>query len=59
MGKINGEGEKQPIPIIQPYGETITCRRCGERKFRFKKDFPFCYECYKEMIRLGELYDER
>ena len=56
--KINGEGIKGPIPVIQPYGETIVCARCNQKKLRSKKDFPYCYECYTEMIRRGELYDE-
>lgn len=56
-GKINGEGMTGPIPVIQAPGETITCRRCGERKVRYKKDFPFCYECYCELVRKGEMVD--
>lgn len=56
-GKINGEGVPGPIPVIQAPGETITCRRCGERKTRYKHDFPFCYECYQIMIETGELVD--
>lgn len=58
MGKINGWGEFSPIPVIQAPGERIVCRRCGQKKTRYKRDFPYCYECYTEMIRRGELYDE-
>lgn len=56
--KINGEGVKGPIPVIQAPAETITCRRCRERKARYKKDFPYCYSCYQEMIRTGEMQDD-
>lgn len=58
-GKINGEGVKGPIPVIQAPGETIICRRCGQTKIRYKHDFPYCYGCYQQMIKDGEMYDER
>ena len=56
-GKINGDGIKGPVPVIQPYGEYITCHKCGHTKVRYKKDFPYCYECYQQMIKDGEMYD--
>lgn len=54
-GKINGEGIKGPIPVIQPYGEFVTCAKCRHVRIRYKKDFPYCYECYKEMLKTGEI----
>lgn len=54
-GKINGEGVKGPIPVIQAPGEYITCTKCGQRKIQFKKDFPYCYKCYEEMLEAGEI----
>lgn len=56
-GKINGEGIKGPIPVIQPYGEFITCQKCGHVKIRYKRDFPYCYQCYMELVRNGEIID--
>ena len=55
--KINGEGIKGPIPVIQAPAEKIICARCGEKKERFKHDFPYCYSCYQELVRNGDMVD--